>query len=152
MNATVACMFMWTHGWKSEPVRIELNMKIERIQPPRAFFHPDRFSLQNSIIEQYENIEDIAATAICDGKSPCFTKVLECKPASTKVPINWHSNSCWNLRLFGLKTSKIAAILFVGARFSGKKQGGGIAKVIGRTGKWTFHSILCHFLPFRENF
>ena len=79
MNATVACMLLWTHGWKTEPVKLEMN--IARLHSPHMFTLPeslsDRFSDPSSN-RLGDMIEELATTAICDDKSPCFTKVLGC--------------------------------------------------------------------------
>lgn len=68
MNTTVTCMLLWTHGWKSEPLTMELTLRARRLNPPYAFFQSERtpFSL--------EVLERLGAEFVCDDKSPCFVK------------------------------------------------------------------------------
>ena len=72
MNATIACMLMWTHGWKNEPVRLELKIEVVKLHTPHTLFHLDHFAFQHNIIE------DIADNALCDDNVSCLTKVVKC--------------------------------------------------------------------------
>lgn len=72
MNATIACMLMWTHGWKSEPIRLELKLEVVKLHAPRTLLLKDRFTFQHDIIE------DVANNALCDENVSCLTKVVKC--------------------------------------------------------------------------